>query len=50
MYLSQYKDEYKQEIFLHFAKDPDPNLQQELDYSSFIVETGFNLFVLYSIF
>lgn len=43
-----YKEDYCDEIFLHFNKDPSPeDDEKEVDFSSFIIETGFNLYVLY---
>lgn len=50
LFKSQYQDHYTEEIFGHFAKEPDPSKEEDLEYSSFIVETGFNLYVLFSTF
>lgn len=50
MFKSQYSNDYCEEVFGHFKKDPKGNDIKELEYSSFIIETGFNLFVLHSIF
>ena len=50
MFQDHYNKEYAQEAFEHFSQDPDPNDPQSLDKASFIIQTGFNLYVLYSIF
>ncbi len=49
-YQTNYKGHYGYELFLHFNLEPEANNQEEFNYASFIIETGFNLFVLYSIF
>lgn len=50
MFQKNYKEDYCQEIFLHFNVDPETETEADIEYSSFIIETGFNLYVLFSIF
>ena len=47
LFRTLYQD-YTEQIFGHFAIEPSN--EKELELASFIVETGFNLFVLYSTF
>jgi hypothetical protein len=50
MFQVKYKEDYSEELFLHFNQDPEGNDPDQIEYSSFIIETGFNLYVLYQIF
>ena len=55
MYKRIYSDHYNSDIFSHFSLDPDEGDKssdgvKNTEKASFIIETGFNLFVLYSTF
>jgi hypothetical protein len=43
-------EKYELEIFNHFTRDPKDGNEKDQDYASFIIETGFNLYIIYQIF
>jgi hypothetical protein len=51
LYQEQYKEVYSPGIFKHYTCDPPEEGDESAQaYSSFIIETGFNLYIIYTIF
>lgn len=43
-------NKYTPDLFLHFNIDPDPTDHRSLELAAFIIETGFNIFIVFSNF
>jgi hypothetical protein len=50
MYKEIAKNNYNKDLFNHFEIEIDENNAENNNKCSFIIETGFNLFILLSIF
>jgi len=43
-------NKYTPDLFLHFNVDPNPEEPHSYELASFIIETGFNIFIVFSNF